>query len=703
MTKSVDIDLSQVARELGLNPASVQHTVELLDDGNTVPFITRYRKELTGALDEEQIRRIRENVVKMRALAERKATVLKSIQSQDKLTPSLSEQILAADSAKRLEDLYLPFKPKKQTLATVARQRGLEPLAREVVDADPAATELTQRAAAFISVENGLGSEEDVLSGVGHIIAESFSERANVRGRLRKILHRTGKLVCHRLEPTRREAPAAAQSPAAAAETHDASQTSAPAPAGATVAADHVVTPEPLEVSPAAAKTEQPASPEVNAAPDAADVPEQAPAADQVPAADQAAAGGKEDAPEGQTAAEPTGVAEPAVLADQTLESTQDVASQAAAEPHGTDELPPRDEPASVVADTDTLPAEEGTAIQDAGVSCDQPAPTDGAAAAGPPPPSAPQLSTASSQDAAPSNQTAPPADDQQSAATTTARRPAIVVPAVKSSRSAAGAKAAARSTKKQKKRQKLEAAFKDYFEFQEPISKIPPHRILAINRGERAKILRVKLEADVEAVFVEAEKMLVPPDHPHADFLRTCVRDALARLLIPSLEREVRREMTERAEEHAVEVFVQNLRKLLLQPPVHGHRVLAVDPGYRSGCKLMALDEFGRVLGHEVVHVIGKDTRIQEGRQKLARAGSHPPVVRCRHWQWHRLPRDGAVRRQRHGKRVEGCRSLVCDRQRGRCQRLFDQPLGPRGVARIRRRVAQRDFDRAPTAGSAV
>ena len=164
-----------------------------------------------------------------------------------------------------------------------------------------------------------------------------------------------------------------------------------------------------------------------------------------------------------------------------------------------------------------------------------------------------------------------------------------------------------------------MEAAFKDYFDFQEPISKIPPHRVLAINRGERAKILRVKLEADVESLFASAEKMLVQQDHPHSDFLRNCVRDALCRLLIPSLEREVRREMTERAEEHAVGVFAQNLRKLLLQPPVHGHRVLAVDPGFRSGCKLIALDEFGRVLGHEVVHVIGKDQRIKEGRAKLA------------------------------------------------------------------------------------
>ena len=191
----------------------------LLDDGNTVPFITRYRKDQTGALDEEQVRRVQEKVGKLRALAERKQTILKSIQSQGILTPELADQIRTATSSKRLEDLYLPYKPKKQTLATTARQRGLEPLAREVLEADPAAADLPARAASLVAPEQELHSVDDVLAGVRHIIAEWFSERADARGRLRKVLQRTAKLICSRIEPaTRREtAPeAAASTPAIA-------------------------------------------------------------------------------------------------------------------------------------------------------------------------------------------------------------------------------------------------------------------------------------------------------------------------------------------------------------------------------------------------------------------------------------------------------------------------------------------------------
>ena len=142
MDITIEIDLGQAARELGLPLESVQNTVHLLEEGNTVPFITRFRKDQTGALDEDQVRRVQECVGKLRALAERKQTILKSIQAQGVMTPALGEQIRTATSAKRLEDLYLPFKPKKQTLATAARQRGLEPLANEVLQADPAAADL---------------------------------------------------------------------------------------------------------------------------------------------------------------------------------------------------------------------------------------------------------------------------------------------------------------------------------------------------------------------------------------------------------------------------------------------------------------------------------------------------------------------------------------------------------------------------------
>jgi protein Tex len=189
---------------------------------------------------------------------------------------------------------------------------------------------------------------------------------------------------------------------------------------------------------------------------------------------------------------------------------------------------------------------------------------------------------------------------------------------------------AKSRKEAKQRKREKKIESFKDYFRHQEPLAKIPPHRALAINRGERSKILRVKIEADMGALYQRAEHRLIRADHPHAEFLRDCLRDALSRLLMPSLEREVRRELTEWAELHAVQVFARNLRQLLLQPPVRDRRVLAIDPGFRSGCKLAAMDEFGNVLGHTVIHVIGKDDIVRRGRQQVVEMVLmyHIPVI---------------------------------------------------------------------------
>ena len=130
--------------------------------------------------------------------------------------------------------------------------------------------------------------------------------------------------------------------------------------------------------------------------------------------------------------------------------------------------------------------------------------------------------------------------------------------------------------------------------------------------------MLRVKIDADEAEMQRVADELLVPPEHPHAEFLRGCVRDALARLVVPSLERDTRRELTDQAESHAVEVFAKNLRNLLLQPPVRGKRVLAVDPGFKSGCKLAVLDEFANLLDHAVIHLIGKAERRAEARAKM-------------------------------------------------------------------------------------
>ena len=365
------IDLGPIAQRLGLPPAGVSATVQLLDEGNTVPFITRYRRDQTGGLDEVDIRRIAECVGKARQLADRKQTILRTIQGQGKLTPELAARIESAESPKQLEDLYLPFKPRKLSLAEIARQRRLEPLAREILAADPIAANFDARAADFVDADGEVATVADALLGVGHIIADDFSERADLRQRLRGILSRKAHLKSQRVES-------------------------------------------------------------------------------------------------------------------------------------------------------------EGKALS------------------------------------------------------------------------------------------KDEKHYRDYFDYSEHIQRVPPHRALAINRGERAKLLKVRIDGPADELQAAAEELLVPAGHPHADFLRGCVRDALTRLVLPSLEREIRREITDYCESHAVEVFARNLRNLLLQSPVSGRRVLALDPGFKSGCKAAVIDECGNPLEHAVLHIIGQKEKREAAARRL-------------------------------------------------------------------------------------
>ena len=188
------LDLSRVAQDLQIRKLQVEAVVHLLDEGNTVPFITRYRKERTGGLNEDVIRAVQGRVGAQRQLAERKQTILKSIENQGKLTDELRAAIVAADGPKRLEDLYLPYKPKKRTLATTARERGLEPLAQAVWNRDPVAANLAETAASLVNPEKELNSLEDVLAGVGHILAEHIAETAEVRAAVRDVLWDTGKI-----------------------------------------------------------------------------------------------------------------------------------------------------------------------------------------------------------------------------------------------------------------------------------------------------------------------------------------------------------------------------------------------------------------------------------------------------------------------------------------------------------------------------
>ena len=200
MASANPIDFGRLTRELGIDQDKVARTVALLDDGNTVPFITRYRRDQTGGLDEEQIGRIRESITKLRLLDDRKITILRSIESQHALTDELRELIARADSVKRLEDLYLPYRPKKQTLATKAHEQGLAPLAKEILTQDKAAADLDTRAADFINTDKGIPDAATALLGAGHILAEQFSEDPEVRQKVRKLYRKTGKLVSVKVE-----------------------------------------------------------------------------------------------------------------------------------------------------------------------------------------------------------------------------------------------------------------------------------------------------------------------------------------------------------------------------------------------------------------------------------------------------------------------------------------------------------------------
>ena len=176
----------------------------------------------------------------------------------------------------------------------------------------------------------------------------------------------------------------------------------------------------------------------------------------------------------------------------------------------------------------------------------------------------------------------------------------------------------AKKKKKKKKKKKTRPEPFAEFANFSQTIQKLPPHRILGINRGERAGHLKVRITVDEAKILELAREMLVPAEHPFAEFLREAADDAITRLIVPAVEREIRRELTERAELHAVRVFAKNLRNLVLQQPVRGHRILGIDPGYRSGCKVAVVDSMGRPIGHGVFSIVGNDDRKKNNQQRL-------------------------------------------------------------------------------------
>ena len=187
--------LIHVARTLQVSMKSLLSTVELLDEGSTVPFIARYRKELTGNLDEVQIRAIDEKLLYFRELVSRKETILASIQEQGKLTDELKARIDQTLDKSELEDLYLPYKPKRRTKAMIAREKGLGPLADYLWNQEPTGTPLEAFAGSFVDAEKGVDSAEEALEGARHILAETISDDADIRKLLRRTMFAEGVIV----------------------------------------------------------------------------------------------------------------------------------------------------------------------------------------------------------------------------------------------------------------------------------------------------------------------------------------------------------------------------------------------------------------------------------------------------------------------------------------------------------------------------
>ncbi len=336
---------SLIARELHLRPQQVEHTIALLDDGNTVPFIARYRKEVTGGLNEEQIRQIEDRMRYLRHLEERKAAVLESIEKQGKLTPELKEKIENATKLQEVEDLYLPYRPKKRTRATVAKEKGLEPLAQIMLKQEIEDLVLDLVVEPFIHPEKDVHTVADALAGARDIIAEWVSENADVRKEIRAFTFRTGMFT-----------------------------------------------------------------------------------------------------------------------------------SKA------------RDE--------------------------------------------------------------------------------------------------------------KELSVYQMYADYREPVKSIPPHRILAMNRGEREEVLRVAIEVELEtALELLRRRFITNPKSIFLDQLNLALADSYQRLIAPAIEREIRSELTEKADEHAIKVFAENVKNLLLAPPVRGKIIMGIDPGYRTGCKVAVIDDTGKYL----------------------------------------------------------------------------------------------------------
>ena len=357
--------MKKIAAELGVRANQVEAAVKLIDEGCTIPFIARYRKEATGALNDEQLRDLYDRLVYLRNLEEKKQTVLASIEEQGKLTEELRSQILAAETQVAVDDLYRPYRPKRRTRATIAKEKGLEPLAN-ILMLQMLKTPVLEEAAKYVDPEKEVATPEEALAGARDILAEFISDNADYRKHIRELTMKKGSLV------------SAAKDPEA-------------------------------------------------------------------------------------------------------------------------------------------------------------------------------------------------------------------------------------------------ESVYEMYYDYNEPLAKAAGHRTLAINRGEKEKVLTVRIEAPVDDVIRYLEKQVITNTQAQtAPILRDAIADAYDRLIAPAIEREIRNDLSEKAEDGAIKVFGKNLEQLLMQPPIKGQVVLGWDPAFRTGCKLAVVDETGKVLDTTVIYPTAPQNKVEEAKAVL-------------------------------------------------------------------------------------
>ena len=354
-----------IADELSIKLSQVDAAVKLIDEGNTIPFISRYRKEATGALNDEQLRNLYDRLTYLRNLDEKKATVLSSIEEQGLLTDELKAQINDAMTMVVLEDLYRPYRPKRRTKASIAKEKGLEGLAN-IILLQMTKKPLNEEAKAYLNPEKEVNTIEDAINGAKDIIAENISDDADYRMWIRKYTFNNGSIV-----------------------------------------------------------------------------------------------------------------------------------SKA--------------------------------------------------------------------------------------------------------------------------KDEKAESVYEMYYDYSEAVKKVPGHRVLAMNRGEAEKVLTIKISVDEEQIIKYLEsKVIVNNNENTVPQLKEAITDAFSRLIFPSIEREIRNELTEKAEDSAINVFGKNLEQLLLQPPVSGHVVLGWDPAFRTGCKLAVVDATGKVLDTTVIYPTAPQNKVEESKKTV-------------------------------------------------------------------------------------